>query len=294
MHGFCNLCTKFRELSQDHVPPQGSTSLRRAELKNLLDAFRATRDGQQARYHEGAGYLPRSRRRLTQNGVKFLSICKDCNNRLLGGRYDPEINRISAEISSLAKAAAGGLLVLPERVSVTVKTHFLLRGIIGHLIASIQSPDPSKPLPAYQLDKLAALRDYFFDETLPLPPNVTFYYWLYPYHETTIVKSLGISSRDGESHILGDLLKFFPVAYYVVYSSNGGLELDVASITGGDCNSLNCHVQLQFDLRNIAPKNWPELQRTSSFYTVMPLQPTIVASASVARGKKGGRSCSPD
>lgn len=210
MHGFCNLCTKFRELSQDHVPPQGSTSLRRAELKNLVDAFRDAR---------------RSTGSISRGCWIFAT---------LAAPSDPEQRQIPLNLQGLQQSAlrrslrsgdqshlsgnqlareSGRWRVLPERVSVTVKTHYLLRGIIGHLIAAIQSPDPSKPLPAYQLDKFAALRDYFFDETLPLPPNVTFYYWLYPYQETTIVKSLGISSRDGESHILGDLLKFFPVAY---------------------------------------------------------------------------------
>jgi hypothetical protein len=217
--GYCNLCCKSRDLTRDHVPPKGSTDLRRADMKGFLEVFRATPDGQRARYHYAAGLRPSApRRRHTQDGVKFHSICADCNNRLLGHRYDPEMNRLSAAITSIAKAAQTGLLILPERISVTVKTHFLLRSIIGHLIAAIESPDPSKPLPVYRSAKLAAMRDYFFDETLPLPPNVTCYYWLYPYPETVIVKSLAIDSSDGGPYVIGDLLKFFPVAYFIAYS----------------------------------------------------------------------------
>ena len=90
------------------------------------------------------------------------------------------------------------------------------------------------------------------------------------------MKGLGISSRDGQQHILGDLLKFFPIAYFVVFSSSEGLEMDVPYITGGGCTDINCQTELYLDLYKFPSAEWPEFQRTSKFYTLMPYQPAIV------------------
>jgi hypothetical protein len=104
VYGYCNLCSRLRELTWDHVPPQGSTTITRTQLQQFFNKFMITADGQQARYHYAAGALKRlgrNRPRISQNGLKFRTICAECNNKVLGGRYDPEIKRVSEEMGRL-------------------------------------------------------------------------------------------------------------------------------------------------------------------------------------------------
>src|SRR4051812_3967694 len=116
MDGYCNICCLPSKLTWDHVPPQGSTTLRRAETNSLIDIFRKTSDGQRAKYHLQEGKeLPKTRGRITQNGVKFKTLCSVCNNKLLGARYDREIKHISKVARALIRTALGGTLILPEQ-----------------------------------------------------------------------------------------------------------------------------------------------------------------------------------
>src|SRR5713226_5715297 len=71
--GYCNICGRHRPLTADHVPPKGSGGLSDAELKTL------------SRYL----LLDAHRPKIYQNGVKFPTLCGDCNNTRRRGALRP-------------------------------------------------------------------------------------------------------------------------------------------------------------------------------------------------------------
>lgn len=217
-------------------------------------------------------------RYISQNGIKFQTVCSHCNNTLLGGRYDPEIKRISSEVGKLVRASFKTGLTLPSTITVPVKTHSLMRGIIGHLLAATKSHDQNKPLPGFDKGFYKDLRDYFLNEDLPLPPNVEIYYWTYPFHEQVIVKGLGIGLPKGGAFVFGDLIKFFPLAYFVAEKEKSNLELAVPKIMGDGCNDTDCEVPLHIALDTVPPIGWPEMPE-AMHYTMMPYELSVVAQA---------------
>jgi hypothetical protein len=291
--GYCNICNLYGKLTWDHVPPQGSTALRNVEMRSFVDRFTEV-----ARHpvnvHNDDETLRRrlERRRTHQNGLKFLTICETCNNARLGGRYDPELNRVSREVARIVRLHHELGIALPDQIRVPVRTHFLMRGVVGHLLSALQSPDPSKPLPGFESGPYRELRDYVLDETLPLPSGVTVYYWTYPAKEHVVIKGLGLGSRDGERAVMGDLLKYFPLAFFVAFRAFGGASLPVPNIVGHECNDVDCTVDLYVNLRDIPPTDWPETP-TADYYTIMPAEGAVIANAkdvgSRGRGKRKDR-----
>jgi hypothetical protein len=273
MRGYCNLCNQLRELTRDHVPPQGSVNLRRAELRPLLDRMEPEANTPQTAFF--ANMPPGRPRRILQNGPHYRSICGDCNNRLLGSRYDPEIKRISEEAGRCVKATSKGL-ILPDQLKVSVRTHFLMRGIIGHLLAAREPEEPPAPSPQNQSGFYESLRKYFLDESLPLPSDVTFFYWTYPSRDAVVVRSLVIGSRVTGQTIMGDLLKFFPVAYFMANTRVDSLKLHTPNIVGHGCNDMDCKVELFIDLKRINRLEWPEFVRSREFFTFMPMHRSLL------------------
>jgi hypothetical protein len=88
--GRCNICGTSGPLTEDHTPPKGCYPPTAVELHSVVT--RLNRDA------DGAG-----KPRLSQNGVKFRTLCGRCNNGLLGSDYDPPLIRF---VGTLRQAAA--------------------------------------------------------------------------------------------------------------------------------------------------------------------------------------------
>jgi len=154
---------------------------------------------------------------------------------------------------------------------VPVRTHFLLRGVIGHLLAAQSSKDSQSPLPGFESGFYKDLRDYFLDESLALPNTIRVYYWLFPSTDYVIVKGLGLQANDASGAIFGDLIKFFPMAYYVVYAANQSADLPVPLIHGNGCIDLNCEVLLYITPGSVPLTSWPETP-DSEHSVIMPAE----------------------
>lgn len=275
--GYCNICNQYRELTFDHVPPKGSIELKPVEMKYLIDRLsEVAKHPIRYIYADDTLKYQKPQVQLSQNGIKFRTICANCNNVLLGKRYDPEIKRISTEVGKIVRARFETGLILPSVITVPVRTHSLMRGIIGHLLAATKSKDQTKPLPGFEDGFYRNLRDYFLNEDLPLPPGIEIYYWPYPFREQVIVNSLGVGLTKSGLFVVGDLIKFFPLAYYVAEKEISTLELAVPKIIGDGCNDENCSISLQIGLDTVPPINWPEFP-DASHYTMMPYELSVFA-----------------
>lgn len=123
--GTCNLCLEEKALSWDHVPPKGGINLTPVEIDTVFQVF--------------AGDASTRMVRESQNGVKFRTICSDCNS-LLGFRYDPIINDFAITVGRYLNSN----LHFPEIISHRTRPAALMRGLLGHLIAAKNEIDKVK------------------------------------------------------------------------------------------------------------------------------------------------------
>lgn len=107
--GHCNICGSHGQLTEDHIPPKGALRITQMEMVHLIQVLSAP------------GSM--SRGRLSQDGVKFRTLCGRCNNDLLGSRYDPELIRLVNSVGTILKSS----LQLPPRMNVPVVPQKVMR-----------------------------------------------------------------------------------------------------------------------------------------------------------------------
>jgi hypothetical protein len=259
--GYCNICLSYGKLTWDHVPPRGTVGLGPVEIRNFARWLNDAAPDLGGRVRN-AGPAPIDKGkfavRKSANGLKFRSICANCNNSLLGGRFDPELKRVSQAMSNLARAHFRIGLTLPSRMEVTVRTHRLMRAIIGHLLAADAPRRTKENDDANGVGHYDQLRRYFLDEGSTLPGNFRIYYWLYPADAQVVIPTLALWKGKGESWSFGGLLKFFPMAYYLTNSDFGSMSFPTNVVYSDGCADPDCEISLGIDLDRIPPVTWPE------------------------------------
>src|SRR5690606_2194766 len=142
--------------------------------------------------------------RLSQNGVKYRTVCHRCNNTLLGAQYDPALIEFVNRVAVVLRSP----LQLPKDFAILGRPQAVSRAVIGHLSAQGVGRYRKGPL-------TEAVRDYFLDPSLPLPEPLRVFYWAYPYQSQVLVRDAGyIHLGEGKPFALW-FMKFFPVAFMV-------------------------------------------------------------------------------
>ena len=233
----CNLCREIKPLSWDHVPPKGGINLTAVQIHRVFELI--TNPSEHSNF------------RISQNGVKYRTLCKECNE-LLGVEYDPTLNNFAIGVGRYLNSQ----LKFPEVIHHRLRPQRLLKAILGHLIATKVGIEDSK------FDQLA--RKYVLDSTASLPDNINVFYWVYPYKSSVIIRELGKSTVEQNSQKLGifQALKYFPIAY---------LCCEKEKYTGLDSfhsyrhYGLDEECEIKINLTRIEPENWPEFPEKSSF-----------------------------
>lgn len=191
--GVCNACGTHGRLTEDHIPPKGCVRPTAMELQHVTDRL----DAEKAIKSKG------------NDGVKYRTLCARCNNQLLGGRYDPAlidfVNRVSAFLASE--------LVLPATMTIPMQPALVARAVWGHLAAV--------GVDRYQGPRTEELRDFFLDESLPIPAGLKFYYWLYPYRRQVLIRDAGVLDLQDGSKATYWAMKFYPLAFAVWHPATG-------------------------------------------------------------------------
>ena len=146
--GRCNICGTSGPLTEDHTPPKGCYPPTAVELHSLVTRLNRDADGV-------------SKRRLSQNGVKFRTLCGRCNSGLLGTEYDPALIRFVGTL----RQALQSTLHLPPVLSVECQPQAVMRAVLGHMMAQGLDRYLKGPLTEY-------IRDYMLDRSLPLPTGL--------------------------------------------------------------------------------------------------------------------------
>jgi hypothetical protein len=224
----CNICQdKTAQLTEDHVPPKSCLVERLVQIEPFEQARRG-----------GASILP-----ISQNGLRFKTLCGKCNS-LLGRSYDPAL-------AAFCHAVQGGFCVAFHRAAhwtVWCQANLVIRSLFGHLIAATRDD-------AVTLHD-AAMRECVLDVSAPLPPTLGVFYWLHLHEEIKVFRTLAMHARRGHlgSHGVFEIMKFFPLGFAVVdlqeYESLP--RLDVLARQRG------AEVQVPLSLSLAAPLEWPE------------------------------------
>jgi hypothetical protein len=232
--GVCNICGCNAHLTDDHIPPKGLLKPTQVEMLSLCESL----------------YLEKFKksRRFSQNGLKFKTLCANCNNNLLGSQSDPSLISFANEAKNLLKSS----LCLPENIFVETKPNRLCRSVVGHLLAA--------QLDGHRIGTTTnSLTDYFLQTTTNLPSNIEIYYWLYPYSDQVIVQGAGWIRDLGSSFAVISLLKFFPFAFLIVSDKPSSWHFKFPSLNTYLSSDIEQVMSMPIDLVNIPAQRWPEM-----------------------------------
>jgi hypothetical protein len=226
----CNLCRKEKSLTWDHVPPKGGIELTTVQMQTVFDLM--------------SGDQERPKLRESQNGVKYRTICKECND-LLGLQYDSTMNNFAIEVGRYLNSS----LALPEIVQCPVKPQRLLKALLGHLVAGKVEVENTK------FDQIA--REYVLDESARLPGGLHVFYWVYPFDCSVTMRDFGMFTPRGrfDEPAIFQMLKYFPIAYLCSEKSEYA-ELD--GFHAYRDYALDEECELTINLRRIHDPYWPE------------------------------------
>ncbi len=199
--GICNLCLHyFPSLTDDHVPPRGSIQPRKVGLRSLSSFVNPVDH-----------YI---KDKISQNGVKFRTLCNQCNNRRLGKELDPALNEFSGRIAHIIRNAER--FTFPTQIPVSCKPQKIARSIFGHLLASeLRKNMKSAPAAGPKRD---LMRSYVMDSMLDLPQEFNIFFW--PFRADYQVILSGTALLKGNQVIKGDFLKYFPLSFWITYEAS--------------------------------------------------------------------------
>jgi len=232
--GICNICGAFGSLTEDHTPPKSCKGLAQSELDRISVRITGERGVKGRRF---------------RTGVKFRSLCGPCNNKLLGADYDPAL----ATFCDNVRRAVNTKLLLPPIISVDVQPQAVMRSVLGHLSAlGINRYEKG--------DVTESLRDYMLDRTKPLPSQLRFYYWLYPYRPQVLIRDavMGIGPFGNQQTVLFWLLKFFPLSFLITWNEPTHRLINQPTLDVFRSRSFDFVTPVHLYLRPTVPELWPE------------------------------------
>lgn len=231
--GECNVCGDYGSLTEDHTPPKGCLKPTQVEMHHITRLL--------------SDETKPSKGRISQNGVKYRTLCHRCNNTLLGTKYDPSFIAFVNGVGKLLTSS----LHLPNSIAVRGKPQAIMRSLLGHI--SAQGVDRYKKGPLTE-----AIRDFFLDTTRPLPASLRIFYWAYPYRPHVMARDAAyLDIPSGKTFAIW-MLKFLPIAFLVAWDETIGLDYPIHSFEPWRDCAFDLEVDLPVNLRSIPPEYWPE------------------------------------
>jgi hypothetical protein len=239
--GLCNICKQSASLSWDHVPPKRGFDLKPVEQITIVQRL--------------TGHPEEQKPRISQNGVKYRTLCEQCNTRL-GRRYDPVLNSFALGVGRILKS----IVEVPPMIHYKTQPAKLIRAILGHLVAAKGVIDHNV------VDQ--KIREFLFDDQAQIPEEIKIFYWIYPYEEIVVVRDVimpavrGNLSEFSELGTFSGILKYFPVAYVVCnLEQYEGLD----ELTTYRDLKLEETAEIPLRLTDIKHSEWPEMIDEGNF-----------------------------
>ncbi len=193
--------------------------------------------------------------KISQNGVKFPTLCSQCNNRRLGKELDPALNDFSRRIAQIIRNTES--FAFPSKVPVSCKPQQIVRSILGHLLASELREDMTSPPAAGP--KRDLMRRYVKDPLLDLPQEFNVFFW--PFCADYQVILSGTAILKNNQIIRGDFLKYFPLAFWITYEAPIAVlnnMCDYELLVRGSSFNDEIEVLIRTGFQGTIKPNWPE------------------------------------
>ena len=150
--GPCALCRQQSDLTENHVPPASVGNDDHWLAQSYMTASTADKE-----LYFG---------RLFRGGVRFRTLCRDCNSRL-GGKEDKVIADLYGRVRKLVESQ----LRLPPIAQVCTKPNLLIKGLMAHIVSANDSGIPNT------FDTEA--RKMFFEQQSLHLSSWNLFYWVY-------------------------------------------------------------------------------------------------------------------
>lgn len=223
----CNICGTKTRLTWDHVPPKSCRNDSPVEYSELFGELK----------HEPG--LINFKHFISQNGIKFRSICEVCNNTLLGRNYDLELTQLTNYINELLTAK----IALPQNLSYKAKINKLARAVVGHILSAKNEYDELS-----LIDK--ALRSFFLDPSAMPPKSYKLLFRIYPFNTIFIIRDILVKNVLSNKAIeipdgVISCLSFYPIAFIINDGQSSCGMIDIFSLCSND---IDDEVELKIDL----------------------------------------------
>jgi len=187
VRGPCALCRQYSQLTENHVPPEGVGNHDRWIARSYMTTVAASSEMYFGRHFPG--------------GVRFRTLCRDCNSAL-GGSEDKALIDFYERVRRLLASP----LKLPELVRVPAKPNLIIRGLLAHIASA---NDNGIPVP---FDSEA--RRIFFKEQSLRMLSWNLFYWLYSGEQMFLMRSAFLANwRPAVELSEIYILKHFPLAF---------------------------------------------------------------------------------
>lgn len=232
-NGQCNICGDEGSLTEDHSPPKSCVKPRAVQIRHIVDLL--------------AGDGVELKGKISQNGVKFKTLCSRCNNDLLGLRYDPALASFTNKTADILSSS----LKLPNVITIMGNPQRIMRAVVGHLAAQgvgryLKGPETT------------AIRDSFLDESIPLPENIRIYYWPFPHHGCVLFRDASYLDVPTSQIAVIWLMKFFPISFMVAWEKTDERMFNLPCLSEWRTISADKEVELPLRLTHIPQRYWPE------------------------------------
>ena len=158
----CNICGKTSQLTWDHVPPKFCFNAGFVKYNSMMGKVDLS-----------------NKYSISQNGVKFRTICENCNNNLLGAKYDKEYKKLVDCLYNLYISKGK----IPQYIIIKgLKINKIARAVVGHFLAAREDFCDS--------DIERELRKYFLDEMALPPKDLNLLYYTYRYNTMMIIRDI--------------------------------------------------------------------------------------------------------
>ncbi|MBB6557469.1 hypothetical protein HNP48_000133 [Acidovorax soli] len=142
-------------------------------------------------------------------------------------------------------------LSLPETIVIRGRPQAIVRSLLGHM--SAQGVDRYLKGPLTE-----PLRDYFLDETKPLPADIKVFYWAYPHRVHVMFRDAAYAHLPSGKNCMIWLLKFFPLAFLLAWDEPVGLNHTIHSFEPWRDVAIDHVADLPLNLYGVPPLFWPE------------------------------------
>jgi len=223
--GSCRLCGKLSTLTWDHVPPKACGNAMPTEIQSFADTL---------------SRQPDKRVQLSQNGLKYRTLCSDCNNRILGKNLDVALSDFLRGVISIVESA----IHLPEAVDIECDIDAVCLCVLGHLVAANITDHRSV------FDETAS--KCVLNERLHSLDAMHMYGWIYPYSPTLIFRDFVIHMSD--EPVFCQFFATFPFAFLVTGSA---VHLDVTAFRPDHTQQARPAKTVSVPTSDIKPYGWP-------------------------------------